>query len=104
MERPGTDPPGEREHGKLKILNPADYPTDLIQPVFELLRRHKNFRAAWIFGATDAKPQPASGRGYQLLLLMEPRDAVIFHDLNMTVAAARRRPMRFAWGCSTKKT
>jgi len=96
-------PLGEREHGKLKILNPADYPTDLIQPVFELLRRHRNFRAAWIFGATDAKPQPASGRGYQLLLLMEPRDAVIFHDLNMTVAAARPKTHEVRLGLLDEK-
>ena len=84
-------PLGQRERGKVKILDPADYPTDLIQAVFELMRLHRNFRAAWIFGAMEAKAEPANARGYQLLLLMEPRDAVIFHDLNMTVAAFRAK-------------
>jgi hypothetical protein len=65
---------------KLTPLDPADYPTDLVQRAFESLRRHKNFRAAWVFGGEkDGK------RGYHLLTLMEPRDEAIYHDFNLTV-------------------
>ncbi len=72
----------ERE---LAILDPADYPTHLVQPLFEILRRHRHFRAAWIFrdGALSATPPT-----YQVLVYMDPRDEVLFHDLNMTLSAA----------------
>jgi hypothetical protein len=76
---------GERQEGKLKILDPADYPTGLVQAVFEFVRHHSNFRAAWVFGTL---PPPAEGSSYQLLFFMEPRDEVLFHDLNMIVQAA----------------
>ena len=76
---------GQEPHQKVNILNPADYPTDLVQRAFESLRRHKNFRAAWIFGGEkDGK------RGYHLLVLMDPRDEAIFHDFNLTVHANRK--------------
>jgi hypothetical protein len=81
----------KREQMNLNILNPADYPTDLIQPVFEVLRRHRNFRAAWIFSRTPAAKQPAHVRIYHLLILMEPRDEVIFHELNMVAQAANNK-------------
>jgi hypothetical protein len=32
-----------------------------------------------------------SGRGYQFLVLMEPRDDAICHEFNMVIAAARSR-------------
>jgi hypothetical protein len=76
---------GKREEGTLKILDPADYPTGLVQAVFEFVRHHSNFRAVWVFGTL---PPPAEGRSYQLLFFMEPRGEVLFHDLNMIVQAA----------------
>lgn len=70
---------------KITPLDPADYPTDLVQRAFESLRRHKNFRAAWVFGGEkDGK------RGYHLLTLMDPRDEAIYHDFNLTVHSNRR--------------
>ena len=78
--------PGERQEGQLKILDPADYPTALVQAVFEFVRHQPAFRAIWIFGTL---PALASGREYQLLFYMDPRDEVIFHDLNMIIQAAR---------------
>ncbi len=77
--------PNERQHGRLKILNPADYPTALVQAVFEFVRQHPKFRAAWVFGAIP----PAQPPCYHLLFFMEPRDEVLFHDLNMVIQAAR---------------
>ena len=70
----------EREHSTINILNPADYPTEVVQRAFECLRRHKEFRAAWIFRKGLTGPTH-----YQLLVLMDPRDDTLFHDLNLTV-------------------
>ncbi len=79
---------GEAKQVTLTILNPADYPTNLVQPVFEVIRKHKNFRAAWIFGP-PASASPSARKVYYLLILMDPRDSILFHDLNMVVQAAR---------------
>ena len=71
---------GDMLEQKVDLLNPADYPTELVQRAFESFRRHKNFRAAWVFGGEkDGK------RGYHLLALMDPRDEAIYHDFNLTV-------------------
>lgn len=81
----GSDAP--TESGKVQILDPSDYPTNLIQPAFEILRAHREFRAAWVFGA-PGEPFTADGRPrYQVLVLMDPRDEVIFHDLNVVLNA-----------------
>jgi hypothetical protein len=77
-------------HASLTILNPADYPTHLIQPLFELMRRHAQFRAGWVCAFPPAADQPARPPHYQFLILMDPRDERLFHDLNMTLAAAER--------------
>jgi hypothetical protein len=75
------------EERALNLIDPADYPTDIVQPVFEVLRKHRQFRAAWIF--LDG-PAAAEGRRlYQLLFLMDPRDAEVHHEVNMVLAALR---------------
>lgn len=81
---------GEKsEQLTLEKINPADYPTDLLQPVFEFFRQHRSFRAAWIFSrASGGHPAPAH-RPYYLLVLMEPRDATLFHDFNLVAQSAR---------------
>lgn len=72
---------------RLKVLDPADYPTDLVQPLFEILRRHREFRAAWIFHDLE---KPSEPKAYEILVYMDPRDKAIFHDLNMTLSAAAK--------------
>jgi len=52
------------------------------------MRRHQNFRAAWIFGFGGGEPEPGNGHRYHLLFLMDPRDERVFHDLNLVVQAA----------------
>lgn len=69
-------------------LDAADYPTNIVQSLFEVLRQHKNFRAAWIFGRPKSQPEPPNGRGYHLLVLMEPHDSVLSHDLNLVAQTA----------------
>ncbi len=83
-------PEGETEEIALNRVDPADYPTDLVQPVFEYCRRHKQYRAAWIFQSPvgAAKVAANGGRGYQLTFLMDPRDRIVHHDLNLVIAAA----------------
>jgi len=75
----------------LELLDPADYPTELVQAAFEVLRKHRNFRAVWIFRSPSGAAVAPSGRGYQFLLLMEPRDPAIYHEFNMVIAAAGDR-------------
>lgn len=45
--------PCEEVSQTLRIIDPADYPTYLMQPVFEILRQHRNFRAAWVLERGD---------------------------------------------------
>jgi hypothetical protein len=87
LKPPGLE--GPMMERTLSRLDAADYPTDLIQPLFEFLRHHANFRAAWVFGL----PKDTGGKGgkpvYQLAVLMEPRDEAVFHDFNLVAQAAR---------------
>ena len=75
----------------LELLDPADYPTNLVQAAFEVLRKYRNFRAVWIFRSPRGAAAAPSGRGYQFLLLMEPRDDTIYHEFNLVIAAAGDR-------------
>ena len=81
----GTDPETTMAV-TLTLLDPADYPTHLVQPVFELIRQHRNFKAAWVF--TGPVTAPGKKRGYYLQFLMDPRDDVIYHDLAVVLASA----------------
>ena len=80
---------GEHQERIINIVNPADYPTHLIQAAFESMRRHQNFRAAWVFTLAEAKPNDAQSKRFQIVVLMDPRDEKVLHDLNMTVQGAR---------------
>lgn len=84
------------EQRALTKIDPADYPTDLIQPLFESLRKHREFRAAWIF----ERPEPTAegGTHYQIMLLMDPRDEVIVHDFNLVLVSACEEPDEVSFG------
>jgi hypothetical protein len=88
----------QQEHGTGNIVNPADYPTQLVQPAFELMRRHRNFRAAWIIPLPHKKPAAPPDARWQMLILMEPPDEKIFHDLNLAVSSARVSPDEIVLG------
>lgn len=83
--RPGL---GIKE-GRLKHVDPVDYPTNLLQPVFEFIRRHPNFRAAWVFDSSLEVRKPVKGRCWQLIFVMSPRDAVLSHDLDLIIQSVR---------------
>jgi hypothetical protein len=73
----------------LGILDAADYPTYLIQPLFEILRQHGQFKAAWIFGPPKSAPPTAGLPVYYVLTLMDPRDEKLFHVFNIVAQSAR---------------
>jgi hypothetical protein len=77
-------------------IDPADYPTDLIQPLFETLRRDRKFRAAWVLRRPE--PTAAGGTHYQVLLLMDPRDEMLEHDFSIVLQAARKKPDEVDFG------
>jgi hypothetical protein len=52
------------------------------------MRRHRSFRAAWVFGYAGGQREPGHGPAYHLVLLMHPRDGVAFRDLR--ISAFRR--------------
>ena len=86
----------ESQEQVLSVVDPADYPTDLIQPLFESLRKHPEFRAAWVL--RHPEPTPAGGVHYQIMLLMDPRDEVIVHDFNLVLVSASREQDEVSFG------
>jgi SseB protein C-terminal domain len=80
--QPTENDPSLKKTGTVAVLDPADYPTEMVQRAFEFMRRHKHFRAAWVLRET------ATGRpGYVIGVLMEPHDTVLYHDFNLAVHA-----------------
>ena len=88
---------GPREQGTVQILDPADYPTDIVQRLFESLRKYPQFRAAWIFGLPEER-RAAEGRRYQVLVLMKPRDEVAYNDFRLVAATKRAEEEDIALG------
>ena len=80
---------GPTEDQSVEILDAADYPTGLVQAVFEVMRPHGCFRAAWIFGRTKFEPEPEGGRGYKMMVLMEPWDDALFHEFNLVANSVK---------------
>lgn len=86
--RPLLNAGGEPDGGggyeaQLTILDVADHPTSLVQPVFEFIRQHDVFRTAWVFGL--GAPQAWDRRSYQLAIWMERRDAAMEQDLGVVL-------------------
>jgi SseB protein C-terminal domain/SseB protein N-terminal domain len=85
---PSTDGGPQGCEQTVQLIDPADYPTDLVQRMFEFVRQHREFRAAWIFESPEGAPLPQGGRRYQVLVLMDPRDDAIFHDFRLVAGIA----------------
>ncbi len=71
----------------LKVVSPADYPTRMLQPLFELFKQDRSFRAAWIFEVPKTAPTTESGRHFKVLVLMDPRNDAIYHDVEVVLDA-----------------
>ena len=55
------------------------------------MRRHRSFRAAWVFGYAGGQREPGQERAYHLVLLMHPRDDVAFRDLDLVVHTVSKK-------------
>lgn len=80
---------------RLRIVPPEEFPTDLIQPVFECLRQHRQFRAAFVLTKLPDRTAAGQPRRYNFGIVMEPEDEVVCHDLNLVLAAACGRQYAF---------
>jgi hypothetical protein len=80
---PTDSSPGNTVKKTLAFIDPADYPTYLVQPLFEYMRSRPCFRAAWIFMQPKNEPPDRPVPLYYLLVLMEPLDETAFHDFNL---------------------
>jgi hypothetical protein len=89
-----TTSPGESIQMAVQTLDPADYPTDLIQSTFEFIRKHPAFRAAWVILLAGA----GGTQKYQLLLLMSPQDQTLLHDLNLALNCMPPKGLPFELG------
>lgn len=87
--------PGETKHAAVTVLDPADYPTDLIQRAFEFVRQHRVFRAAWVFLLPESADRQ---RKYQLLFLISPRNQMLLHDLNLALNCSPPKGITFEIG------
>lgn len=85
----------------LKIIEPADFPTNLIQPLFETLRRDRRFRAAWVMRTNE--PTAAGGTRYEFLLLVDPRDNALVHDFNIVLQNSVKKPDEAYFGLIDEK-
>lgn len=72
----------------MRIIPPEEFPTDLIQPAFEFLRERPQFRAVFLLTMWPEVKSDNGRRTYSFGIIMEPEDEVLFHDLNMVLAAA----------------
>jgi hypothetical protein len=88
---------GPAEEHTVDLIDAADYPTDVIQPLFETLRRHRSFRAAWV--TRRKEPTPLGGAHYQFLLLAQPKDEKATHDFNIVLQTVRKEPDDVSFGC-----
>ena len=51
-------PSTAQQQGRVKIVEPADYPTDFLQPLFRFLGGRPEVKAAWLFRQIE-QPDPA---------------------------------------------
>jgi hypothetical protein len=99
--KPEPNQSRKTEEKTFNIIDPADYPTDLIQPLFETLRRHRAFRAAWVTRLPE--PTPTNGTHYHLLLLMDPRNESVAHDFNLVLQNSCKKPDATTMGFINEK-
>jgi hypothetical protein len=80
---------GKTKEVALDLINPADFPTDLLQPVFELFRKHKNFRARGF----SAAPPPDNPRPHTGIIICSCSWTRAMRN-SSTISTSWRRPPR----------
>jgi hypothetical protein len=82
-EVPATDAPPQE--GRVQILTAADYPTKLVQHLFQYLRQSPLVRAAWLARNLD-RTEP--GTGYIVMLLGTDRQKKVQQDIIIVAGPA----------------
>lgn len=90
--------PSETKHMAVTVLDPADYPTDLVQRAFEFIRLHRAFRAGWVLQLPTEAAGSAAVKKYQLLFLISPPDRALLHDLNLALHCSPPQGLEFEIG------
>jgi hypothetical protein len=70
----------------LHQVDPAHYPTDIIQAAFQKMRQHSAFRAAWLLAEHDEKEW-----WYVLMTYINPPSDQLRHELDLVVQLARSK-------------
>jgi hypothetical protein len=70
----------------LHQVEPAGYPTDIIQAAFQKMRQHSAFRAAWLLAQHDEKEW-----WYVLMAYINPPSDQLRHELDLVVQLARSK-------------
>ena len=87
--RGGTD---ERRDGTVERLDPADFPTNLVQALFTFLKQRPAVRAAWIL--REMKPA-GSPPGYVFVLSIEGDATVLEQEFRVVASATCPRDLDY---------
>ncbi len=87
--QPGSAP-AETKNFTITTIDPVDYPTHLVQVAFEKMKKHSAFRAAWIFTMGGTEDAERNKQNYILLVLMNPTNEQLRHELGMVVRLAAK--------------
>lgn len=91
-----------RVQKRLEMVLPVDYPASMVAPLAEVLRRHREFRLAWLF-RMPGEGLPEGAWHYRLLVLMDPRVNTIYHDLEIVMSAVPKNGSTIMGGFLEKK-
>lgn len=86
-------PPGNEKSGQVQIVEPADYPTDFLQPLFRFLRERKEIQAAWLF--REAELTPEGQISYVFVLKSNGNEQQIGQDFNIVAKSSCPRTAIF---------
>jgi hypothetical protein len=81
------------QNGAVQALEPADYPTNLVQPLFQFLRGRTEVRAAWIF--RQVTPDPSAPPCYVIGLLMPQESDAVKQDVAIICKTSCPPPSSF---------
>lgn len=84
--------PQETKNSTVTIVEPADYPTDFLQPIFRFLRERPEMEAAWLF--REDKP-PGTRTSYVFVLKVRGDSAAMQNDFKIVATGACPQGMGF---------
>jgi len=80
-----TPETGPMKQGTVQLVEPADYPTDFLQPLFVFCRDRPQVKAAWLFREL---PQPGSPTCYVIMLKIVGDTAALERDFRVVAGCA----------------